>query len=236
MKVPAITIPMLNEKLYVLFSPHLAQQAMRQRNLDFDPVALSFNKDVAGISDQAMSERVKKGSNTYTSEAMAGIKTGLMAPALYRTNDALLSYVASQLNAIGAGGEGLHLPSIWIWMRDMMSMATMEAFFGRDNPFRADPTSLESIWGFDDGVASMLFMPRVLAGAGPQHRDRVVRALRPFIDERLDKNDDVSGFVTLPTEASLKHNIVGDDLCKNLVMALWASTTNSIPVLFWIFT
>jgi len=229
-------MPMLNQKNYFIFSPYLAQQAMRHRNLDFDLVGLAFAKSVASISDQAMAERVKKGPNTYTTETVAAIKSSLTGQGLYRMNAAMLAYVASQLNAIGAGDEGLRVPSMWLWMRDMMTMATVEAFYGHANPFRADPAGLDALWDFDDGLPAMLFLPPALARAGARHRDRIVRTLRPYFDARLDRNDDVSAFVALRTEASVKHNVMGDDLCKGEVINIWVSTANSIPALFWTFT
>lgn len=229
-------MPLLNEKDYVIFSPHLTQQAMRHRNLDFLDVAMVFNKCVAGISDRGMVISAERGPNTYVPEAMAAIKTGLMGQNLYRTNDALLAYVASQLNDIGTGDEELHVPSLWLWMRGMITMATTEALYGQANPFRADPEGLDSLWHFDDAVAEMLTMPGPLARSGARHRDRVVRTLRPYFEERLHRNDDASKFVALPSDVSIKHNWVGDDLCKSGVMSLWASTTNSIAALFWTLT
>lgn len=228
-------MPMMNQKNYFIFSPFLAQQAMRNRNLDFDLVGLAFAKSVAAISDQAMAERIKKGHNTYTTETMTAIKSGLTGHELHRMNTAMLTYVGSQLNAIRTGDGGLRVPSIWLWMRDTMTMATVEAFYGHANPFRADPAGLDALWDFDEALPAMLFMPSAVARAGARHRDRMVRTLRPYFDARLDRNDDVSGFVALRTAASFKHNVVGNDLCKSEVINIWVSTANSIPALFWTF-
>lgn len=48
----------------------------------------------------------------------------------------------------------------------------------------------------------------------------------------MDLNEDVSDFVTLRTAASVKYNVLGDDLCKGEVINIWVSTANSIPALF----
>lgn len=225
---------MLNRKTYFIFSPYLIQQAMRHRNLDFDQISLPFSEKVAAISDHAMAERVRKGPNTFTTESFAAIKSSLTGQGLYRLNVAMLAYVASQFNGIGS--DGLQLPSMWLWMREMMGMATVEAFYGHANPFRADPTGLEALWDFDDAIPTMLFAPPSLARAGARYRDRVVRTLRPFFDARQDQNDDVSAFVSARTEVSAKYNVMGDDVCKGEVVNIWAGTTNSIPMLFWTFT
>lgn len=50
---PVITLPMLNKKNYIIFSPHLAQQGFKHHNLDFDLIGLAFARQVASISDQA---------------------------------------------------------------------------------------------------------------------------------------------------------------------------------------
>lgn len=209
---------------------------MRHRDLDFDLVGLQFAKDVAAISDQAMAERIKKGPNTYTTDTVTAIKTSLTGQGLHHMNTAMLSYMTSQLNSIGTGDDGgLHVPSVWIWMRDMMSMATVEAMYGSANPFRADLAGIHALWDFDDALPSMLFMPAALARAGPRHRDRVVQTLRPYFDARMDRNADVSPNVALRTEASLKYNVAGDDLCRGEVINIWVSIANSIPGLFWTF-
>lgn len=227
-----ITMPLLNKKNYIIFSPHLIQQAMRHRNLDFDLVGLAFARQVAALSDQALGERVKKGPNTDTAETVAGIKSGLTGQGVKRMTAAMLAHVGSQLNPIDAG-RGLHVPSLWVWMRDMMTMATAEAFYGHANPFRSDPAGLDALWDFDDALDSMLFLPPTIARAGARYRDRIVSTLRPYFDGRMDLNEDVSEFVALRTAASVKYNVLGDDLCKGEVINIWVSTANSIPALFW---
>lgn len=225
---------MLNQQTYFIFSPFLAQQAMRNRNLDFDLVGMAFARSVAAISDQAMSERIKKGPNTYTTETVAAIKSSLTGQGLHRMNAAMLSYVAAQLNGIDAS-DGLKVPSLWLWMRDMMTMATVEAFYGHQNPFRQDKEGLDALWDFDEALPAMLFLPSALARAGARHRDRIVQTLRPYFDGRKDRNEDVSEFVASRTEVSYRYNVLGDDLCKGEVINIWVSTANSIPALFWTF-
>lgn len=228
-------MPMLNEKTYFIFSPHLAQQAFRHRNLDFDLVGLAFARNVAAISKQAMTERVKQGPNTYSTDTVAAIKAGLTGPALQEMNSAMLAHATSHLNAIDNGndGKGLLIPSLWMWLRDVMTMSTVEAFYGAENPFRADPAGLDALWDFDEGLPAMLFMPPGWSSAGARSRDRVVQTLRPYFDARLDRGEDVSAFVALRTEASFRYGVMGEDLCKGEVLNIWVSTANSIPALFW---
>ncbi|KAG6362152.1 hypothetical protein INS49_010381 [Diaporthe citri] len=205
---------------------------MRHRDLDFNLVGLAFARQVADLSHQALGERVKKGPNTYTAETVAGIKSGLMGHGVKRMTAAMLAHVGSQLNPIDAG-QGLHVPSLWVWMRDMMTMATVEVFYGHANPFRADPAGLDALWDLDEALDSMLFLPPAMARAGARHRDRIVSTLRPYFDERMDLNEDVSEFVALRTAAPVKRNVLGDDLCKGEVINIWVSTANSIPALSW---
>ena len=228
---PVVTLPMLNKKTYIIFSPHLAQQGFKHHNLDFDLIGLAFARQVASISDQAMVERVKKGPDTYTTDTLAAIKNGLTGRELHGMNAAMLSYVAGQLNAIS--DESSRVPGLWLWMRDIMSMATVEAFYGHANPFRDDIAFLEHLWGFDSGLPAMLYGSPLKARAGARHRDRLVKKLKPYFENRLDKNEDVSSFVKYRTEASLKYGVGGDDLCRAEAIHMWVSTANSIPALFW---
>lgn len=160
-------MPLLNKKNYIIFSPHLIQQAMRHRDLDFDLVGLAFARQAADLSDQALGERVKKGPSTYTAETLlAGIKSGLTGHKVKCMTAAMLAHVGSQLNPIDAG-QGRHIPSLWVWMRDMMTMATVEAFYGHASPFRADPAGLDALWDFDEALDSLLFLPPAMARAVP---------------------------------------------------------------------
>jgi hypothetical protein len=231
----AVTLPVLNQKNYFIFSPYLAQQAMRSRNLDFDLVGLAFARSVASISDQAMAERVKKGPNTYTTDTVAAIKSSLTGTGLHGMNTAMLTHVASQLNAVGFNDDGICVQKMWLWMRDLMTMATVEAFYGHANPFRTDPAGLKALWDFDSALPAMLFMPPALARAGARHRDRIVQTLLPYFEAELDKNTDVSSFVASRTAVSRKYNVLGEDLCRGEVINIWVSTANSIPALFWTF-
>lgn len=228
---PVVTLPMLNKKNYIIFSPHLAQQGFKHHNLDFDLIGLAFARQVASISDQAMVERVKKGPNNYTADTLSAIKKGLTGRELQEMNAAMLSYVAGQLNAIS--DKNLTVPDLWLWMRDLMSMATVEAFYGHANPFRDDQGFLENLWGFDSGLPAMLYGSPLKARAGARHRDGLVKKLKPYFEQRLDKNDDTSSFVKYRTEASLKYGVEGDDLCRAEAIHMWVSTANSIPALFW---
>lgn len=66
---PVITMPLLNKKNCIIFSPHLIQQAMRHRYLDFDLVGLAFARQVAALSDRRWGSATKKEKRKKKSQA-----------------------------------------------------------------------------------------------------------------------------------------------------------------------
>jgi hypothetical protein len=74
---------------------------------------------------------------------------------LVALNAASVRSVLEALNAFGSGSDGdgdgdgqvVEVESLWVWARDVMSMASMDGLLGRRrNPFRLDPGLTESYW------------------------------------------------------------------------------------------
>ena len=109
--------------------------------------SVSFAQRVFGLSDDAMS--VLRGEDgtlnrSSTHDVLHAMKPAMMGPNLYRMNVRALSNVSTLLNGIGP--EGLHVSNVYLWLRDVMTMATMEGLYGKANPMRQDPTLIDSLW------------------------------------------------------------------------------------------
>lgn len=121
------TLPMLNGSTYVLWSPHLVQQAQRHKNLTFDELAFTFAGRVFGLSEDDVDLlRGEPGNEEHGPAAltMASMKPAMMGQNLLEMNVRALDYAADELNAVG--GEGLKVDNIYMWLRELMTMATAE--------------------------------------------------------------------------------------------------------------
>ena len=79
-------------------------------------------------------------------KSFAGVKGAMMSDSVYRMNATALRSVASVLNAVPAGAQGLHVPDLYTWLQRLMTMATAEGLYGRANPLRKKPELLHNIW------------------------------------------------------------------------------------------
>lgn len=149
--LPIATLPMLNGKVYVIWSPVLAQAALRNPDMTFDVFALEFAQRVFGASDDAVArlrgERNDGGvaAGDHMRRILHPLKAALAGQHLFRMNVKALNYVAERLNAIDPAG-GLEVENLYDWLRQLMTMATAEALYGAQNPARKEPGILDAEW------------------------------------------------------------------------------------------
>jgi hypothetical protein len=130
---------MLNGKLYVINSPTLISAAMRNRDLSFDPFSLEFATGALGM----LPSHVKIYAQADAmDEVNRIIHASLTGQAVYSMNTAALADGAVVLNAISPN-SALEVSDSWIWIRELVGMATMKALYGKNNPIT--PEAIEMI-------------------------------------------------------------------------------------------
>ena len=139
--MPICTLPIFNGKLYVINSPELAQSAIRSRSLSFEPHVTEFIEKMTNIGESAM--------NTYRDPAFFSqwIKTvysTLTGDHLLIVNAAALNVVADSLNGVPA--QGTTVQDLFIWTRDLLTMAGTTSLMGSKNPWKADANLCEAYW------------------------------------------------------------------------------------------
>ncbi len=129
---------MLNGKMYLINSPALISSAMRNKDLSFEVHAKKWAKGAVGLTQKQLDIIMP----AYE-ELSHSIHTSLTGDTLYQMNAAALKDVAATLNGIDPE-RGLHVPDTFLWLRDLMSMATMKALFGEKNPMA--PETVSYLW------------------------------------------------------------------------------------------
>jgi hypothetical protein len=137
---------MLNGKIYAIWSPSLVQSALRNKDLTFDVFGIEFAENVFGLNKETMSIIQGTGSigESLVSKMMSAIKPAMTGQNLYRMNTRALEYIGSCINSIGR--EGLDVPNVYQWLRELMTQATAEAIYGVENPFMKDPALVDALW------------------------------------------------------------------------------------------
>lgn len=134
-------------KLYVIFSAPLQQSAMRAKNMDAQSFTVNFIPRLFGIKQTTLDRMLgRDGVHESMSGPMARLFTAtLSGDSLNELTLSTLNSVADTLNAIG--DDGLDIPNIYIWLRQVMSLATAAGLFGHEhNPYGKDPAVIDAQW------------------------------------------------------------------------------------------
>lgn len=138
------TLPILNGKLYGVWDPVLIQSVYRNRNLSFAPFAVEFAQRELGFNNETL--KLLQNDTSLIPEFFEGIHVAMTAKYLHRMNANALSYISDSLNGLCKGGEPYECTNFFIWVRDLMTMATAEALYGPGNPFRKDASLMRDTW------------------------------------------------------------------------------------------
>lgn len=141
------TLPILNMKLYVIFSAPLQQSAMRSKNMDAQSFTVNFIPRLFGITQATLDRMLgRDGVHESMSSPMARVFTAtLSGDSLNELTLSTLNSVADTLNAVG--DDGLNIPNIYMWLRQVMSLATAEGLFGhKHNPYGEDLGVIDAQW------------------------------------------------------------------------------------------
>ncbi|KAM0335031.1 hypothetical protein ACHAQA_000065 [Verticillium albo-atrum] len=202
--LPAVTLPMLNGKMYAIFEPSLIQALYRNKNVSFMPFAIEFAKKELDLDDNMM--RIVKETD-MVADVFSTNHPSLSGKPLHRMNRNALEYISDSLDKQIFGNEWLEVPNLYLWLRDLMTLATSMALYG-----------------------PMLDMENIPAFKA---RARVQKALSDYYEAKGDLHEDVSELVR-KRAAHLRRNGVTDKGAGKFELALLhVATSNTIPTLFW---
>lgn len=71
------------------------------------------------------------------------IHESLMGDSLHKTNISALDAIALSINGIV---NSFAPDSLFLWLRNTLTMATSDALFGSKNPLKTNPSLVDSLW------------------------------------------------------------------------------------------
>lgn len=143
--VPIATLQMLWGKLYAVWDPQLVQAALRSRVASQEPFVVEFAQKSFGLSAETFA---KVTSNPDLVPAFTdAIHNSMNSRNVNEMNTHSLEYISQTLDNIKAGEDGgLEVPNLYLWVRDIITLATGRSLLGKENPFEKDSSLIECLW------------------------------------------------------------------------------------------
>ncbi|KAK6222082.1 hypothetical protein QIS74_04337 [Colletotrichum tabaci] len=226
------TLPILNGKLYGIWEPTVIQSVYRNRLLSFEPFAVEFAQREIGFSNE-MLKVIQE--TTLLPEFFDCIHKSMTADKLRQMNANALTYVSDALDGVCNGSETFEATNFFVWVRDLMTMATTEALYGPGNPLRNSASLMEDTWAFEADLALLMLgvAPSITARKCYYARQRLQAALGEYYGNNRDYHEDASQIVRSRAAVLRKHGISGKEVGMFEVALLHVATANTIPTLFW---
>ncbi|KAF5000057.1 hypothetical protein FGRMN_2068 [Fusarium graminum] len=230
-RMPICTLPVLNGKLYVINSPDLIQSALRNNDISFGPLFTEFAVGMWGLSENAV--KLLK-DETNVKGGLSIIHTTLMGEPLYKLELNALRAFAVHLNRIQTQ-ETLDIPDVFMWLRDTLTQTAATALFGEKNPITLEDSKL--LWIYNKQAMMAAF-------GAPEFAMRKAMNARRELNKRLlsyykSEGYNGKGVSDIAYQRAILRRSTGftdDDLAHMELMLLWASVTNTVPAVFWLFT
>lgn len=135
------TLPILGGKLYVINDPDLAQSAIKSRTLSFEPHVTDFIRKMTDVGEATM--KIYE-TPAFFSQWIKIVYSSLTGEHLLAVNTKALEVVAQALTDIPT--EGIEVPDLFVWARDLMTLASTTSLLGQKNPWRSDPELFNAYW------------------------------------------------------------------------------------------
>ncbi|GJC92751.1 phospholipid-translocating ATPase [Colletotrichum higginsianum] len=231
---PILTLPMLNGKAYIITDPDLAQSAIRNRALSFDPHLRDFVQGMTGPGVDAATMA------TWDDPAFFGpwvkIIYGAMAGRpLLALNVSAVGRVAATLNVVGGGATDVE--DLYRWTRGVFTLASTDSLYGRENPLRADGRLVDAYWDYEADVSKLMLklFPSLLAPRGHRGRDLLERAFESFFAANRHEGPDVSALVRDRRALSARFGMLPGAAASIELIFLHGAISNTFPALYWLF-
>jgi hypothetical protein len=142
---PIVSLQMLWGKMYVIWDPNLAQAALRARGPSFEPFVVDFAQKASNLGKDVFARVLSQPKLVpdFTDAIHASMQPALM----HKMNVHALKYISGEFDRIRPGtGGGLEAENMYTWIRDLISLASTRALFGKENPFEKDHSLIDDIW------------------------------------------------------------------------------------------
>lgn len=202
------TVPLLNGKVYVVSSPATVAQVQRhQKTIVFDLLSTDIavrisghGPDIKEILDFGVHSEDKNEREDCIINIMHDYEHTSLGP-----GEILDEISIVQLNAMAetvGQVSGDRQVDLFIWVRQMITMTNMLAFYGPKHIFTTEPELVESFWKFESNLTIFMasFLPYLFAPRAYAAREKVKKAMVRYAEKGYVKGASkfVQVFSSLP--------------------------------------
>ncbi|RGP80661.1 putative phenylacetyl- ligase [Fusarium longipes] len=246
---PIATLPMLNGKLYAVFDPSLLQSLFRNKTASFEPFAVDYAKKTFGLTQEEF--RKVKAPGVYDDFTEA-IHASFQTASLQQMNIHFLRSISAKLDPMSNGTMSAHtdthgkekvvngqlqVDNLYLWCRDVMSLATTKALYGDTDPFESKPGLIEDMWCFEESVPYFLLslFPAITMPKAYKARSTLQNVVRKWYAADHDITDpSVSTLVRNRAGTLRRYGFTGSEIGKFEVILPNVATLNAVPTFYWL--
>lgn len=148
-ELQAATLSIFGHKVYVIFSPSLAQAALRNRDLSFEPFVVLASHALANLEGRSL-KLLRDGTisraffHTLPSAVAAEPMSRMAATGLL----SMTGEIEHLCHRIDLSVDGqVEIPDLFGYLKKTMTLAVTDALYGlKDNVFREDLTLIDNLW------------------------------------------------------------------------------------------
>ncbi|KAM6535894.1 hypothetical protein FALCPG4_005421 [Fusarium falciforme] len=245
---PIATLPMLNGKMYTIYDPHLVQTALRSKIASFEPFVIDFAQKTFSLSKETFAK--VRGPNVFN-DFNDAIHSSFQAPMLHKMNVHFLASISAKMDPISCGtvrvdevnsgreelvDGGLRVENLYLWCRDVMTLATTKALYGDHDPFGPQPHLVDDLWLFEESVPYFLLslFPSITMPKAYRARSKLQALMGKYYSEDHDINDPTTSQIVKNRAGALrKHGFTGNEVGQLEVILPNVATLNAVPTFYW---
>ncbi|KAK4088466.1 hypothetical protein Purlil1_7345 [Purpureocillium lilacinum] len=226
------TLPILGGKTYAIWDPALVQSALRQKTLSFEPFAVDFLQTMLGMKED--SYRAFREKPELVIEFFDALHFTVRGEPLHRMNANALNYISSRLDAM-KGTRKIPVDNFYLWLRELMTMATTTALMGDKNPLLHDGKLVDDLWCWENAIPKMLITPwhSVTNADAFRSREKLQKALGDYYADRGDHHESAAAVTSARAAVLRKYGLPDSEIGRFEASLLQLATGNTVPTTFW---
>ncbi|KEQ78829.1 cytochrome P450 [Aureobasidium pullulans EXF-150] len=239
---PICTISLLTGKAYVVGCPSTIQASFRNRDISFAPFAIEF-VDRMDVLSQAAKKAYAEGLHETVIKTFHSTMNGA---SLRKMNVVALQEVARLLPGgatepadpqTGCQTTSVQVEDVWVWLRDIMTISTTTALFGKKNsPWLKHPSLVKTYCSTDmigtGATKQEMFLGEPHSQILPTDRHDIPSPSLPGTVANEDQGE-VGPTTTKLAEIQRQVGYTATELGATYTVVLHGALVNMVPTMFW---
>ncbi|KXH60716.1 hypothetical protein CSAL01_04294 [Colletotrichum salicis] len=198
----------------------------------FDPFLRDLIKGMAGASAQMMKAW---DDPAFYGPWVKSLYGGMAGQSLLTLNISAVGGIATALNEIG---DDVEVADLYMWNRELFTLASTDSLYGSKNPLRVDKKLIEEYWDYEADVNKLMLgiFPSIIARKGYCGQALFEEVFKSFFDSQLHESDDFLSLVKDRRKLSISFDMTSAEAAKIELIFLHGAVSNTFPEFYWFFT